>query len=354
VQRFDVVAKVTVLFSTLTTGLTVLLLSLGYGLRSVVTLNALVPLAALVLYLVIDARIVPEFRPVPRWDRALLARLFSFGGYALVTTLGGALLFHFDKFALGSLAGVALVTFYVVPGALAQKIHSAASQLGVVVFPAASDLLARGELERVRRLYVRATRFIVLFLLSVSIPPLLLAHDLLLHWLGRDFAEKSTSVLVILIATYFVIGLTAVPYFVVLGAGKPKVGAAFSAVPALINVVLVFVLIPPFELTGAATAYLLSTVPVPFFVRYVERRILQLDTRFWLALLVRVLPASAAQAGVCLLLSPLVTGLGTLIAVLAAALPVLVVVYYLLGFFDQGDRELIHQLVPPLGRLSRA
>lgn len=345
-QRFGLTTSVTVSLSAANAVATVLLLSSGYGLRALVVLNMLLPLTATVIFVVFLRRILPEVRLVPRWDAEQARRIAQFGGYALVVTLSSVVLFQLDKLLLGAFAGVAAVTFYVVPAALSQKIHSAASQLATITFPVSSSLSATGETERVKNLYLRATGFVLLFVVTVAVPPSILARPLLEHWLGGAFPARSTTVLILLNATYALVALTAVPFYVLLGLGHVRVAALFAALTAALNVALVILLVPSHGVVGAAVAFLLSNAPVPFFIFFVEHRVLALTRSPWPSLLARLTVPVLAQAGLCLLLAPFVSNLAEVLAVFVIALPIPVGLYYALGFFDAADRELLARLVP--------
>lgn len=346
-QRYDVATKVNVVITTVGAGGTAAVLLAGLGLRAVMVLTSIaIPLLALGAYAVIDRRIYRNLRFRLYWERDLAVQLGSFAGFAFISNTAGLVLFQFDKVLLGSLASVSAVTYYVVPGNLAQRVHSASANLASVVFPAASDLFAREDMAAVRRLYVRATRFVVLFIVSTSIPALVFADKLLRYWIGPGFADHGTTVLRILLVTYSIMALNVVPYYVTLGAGRPRIAALFNIVTALINVVLVIVLIPRFGATGAAVAYLISVVPFVGFIWYAEARLLAVSEAFWLRLVTRLLIPIAAQIGVCLALRPLIHGLLSVLCAILIVLPIPALVGLLVGLFDDDDRVLLRRLVP--------
>lgn len=343
-QRFDIQALVRFTLSSCTALLTVLVLTLGLGLRGLVIALVVEPVLGLILFFRVGKRLFPALRPVPRWDPDLMRRLSAFSGYAFLANIAGVVLFQFDRVLLGAISGVVAVTFYVIPGTLAQRLHAAASALTAVVLPASSDLMARDDYARVRALYIRATRIALLFLLSFGIPAICFARPILRYWLGADFAREGTTVLQLLVGTYLLAGLTTVPYYIVLGAGRPRIAALFSALTAGTNLVLISFLIPLYGIVGAAAGYLGSMVAAPPFIWYVERRVLTLPGSFWPHLGVRLTIPVAIQVGVCLLLLPLATSLGLTILLLAGTIPLLAGVWFGLGFSDRGDRQLLLQL----------
>lgn len=350
-QRFGVSAALKIGLHAPTALCTVLAAYLGFGLRGVMVVALAGHMVGLVVFTWVNRRLLPGFRPVLRWNSPVLLRLFSFSAFTFVANVAGVVLFQLDKILIGALDSVAGVTYYTIPGGLAQTIHAAVASLAVVALPLSSDLIARGDIARVRQLYVRATRFVVLFTVSVSIPLYVFSEKILLYWLGPTFADKSTAVLRILILTYGMLALTAIPYYLALGANKPWVPAVFSIFTAVLNVGLVLVLIPRFGIVGAAVGYLASTAAVPFFVWYFERRVLGVTQRIWLELLRKLALPAVWQVLVCYLAITLVTNVAVLLVVLAATSMVLPVLYYAFGFFDDEDKALLKRLALGRGQL---
>jgi O-antigen/teichoic acid export membrane protein len=344
-QRWDISAAVGIGWTTVAAITGVVVVSLGYGLRVFVVANALVVPIAIASMIAINRRLLPEFRPIFRVNRTLLKKIFSFSGFIFVGNVSGFVLFELDKVLIGSLASVALVTYYVIPGALARRLHSASASLATVLLPVASDLLARGEHRRVEAMYRRAVTLVTLFVVTFGIPATIYSQKIMLYWLGSDFAAKSSDVLRLLIATYAVLSLSAVPYYVAVGAGRPVVTAMSSLGAALLNVGLILFLIPRFGLIGAAVAYLLSTAPVIGFIWYTEKRILGLRRGPWIPLMAKLLIPVTAQVVVGAFALSLVTNLLTLLLVLSAVILILPLTFYLCGFVDPDDRELFLRLL---------
>ena len=340
VQRFDITAKVNTAYATASVLAAVALVAAGRGVVAVVVANLMATVLAVIAYALIDRRLLPiSFG----WslDRTTARRMTAFTSLTLVSTVSATVLVQLDKFVIGSVLTVAAVTFYVVPANLAMRLHTAADQIALAVFPVASELFTRGERERVHRLYVRATRLVLAFLVAVAVPPFVLAGDILRVWLGADFAAESTGVLMILLGTYALLGLSAVPFYVALGAGRPGVNAVFSLACATLNVVLMIILIPRHGIVGAAVAYLGSMVPVPLFIAFVERRILGTSSALWLPVLARIAPVAVAQAVVCaLVLEPLADGVASLLLALGAGVALFPALYLASGLAHAEDRAL--------------
>ncbi len=350
-QRFDITGKLNLIVSTFSVLLTVILLKLGGGLISIVVLGLSISFFAIFVYAAINRHLIPSLRFRPRIDRRALKLMLIFGGYATVSSVASTVLFQLDKFILASTLSAAAVAYYVIPGTLTIKIHGSIVALTTVIFPLSSSLLAEGNVERLQKLYIRATR-IVFTLLALGITPMyVLAYSFLLQWLGQDFADKSTVVLQLLLATYSLLALTAIPFFVLFGAGKPKVAALFSVISGVLNIALLFLLIPSMGINGAALAYLLSVLPCIWFVRYVEKSILQFSSRqFYIRLLSRLSVLVAVSLGLSFLLQQYITSLLSFVVAYGVVVLVSGAAFLVLGLADKEETNLLRSLWRKLKR----
>ncbi|MDX6424535.1 MAG: hypothetical protein QOI67_2006 [Gaiellaceae bacterium] len=353
-QRYDVVAKVKIVFITATgIGIVALLLA-GFGLRAVVLVNAIGEPLALLTYFALGRRAFPGLTMRPLWDKLKLRRLLTFSGWVFVANASGLFLFQMDRIFLGSLASVELVTYYAVPGSVAGYIYAATVTVSMVAITVSASLAAEGKTDQLAQLYIRATRLVTVFVLSVSIPTLVFAREILLEWIGPEMADRSSEVFRVLILTYVALALTVIPFNILIGAGRPRIPATINLVMAVINVALVLLLVPRYELMGAAVAYLGSVAIFPVAIWYVERRFLRLGRSPWRALIPRLVVPSAVQAGVCLAVLPLIDNLILLVAALVASPALFGLTYFLLGGVDNNDlalvRPLMHSVRSAFGR----
>ena len=352
-QRFDTVTVANLISTTAGAAGTVAVLSLGWGLRALMVVTALQPALMLLLVVRSNRRLLPDLVVRPAYDGPLMRRMVSFSAYSFISNTAGAILFQIDKFVLGALASVSLVTYYVVPGNVAQRLHIGVSGLASVALPVSADLHARGERAALNDVYVRATRAIALVIVSLTVPAFVFARQLLLEWVGEAFATTSFGTLRVLIVTYALLALTSLPYYLALGMGRPRILAVFNVVTAIINVVLIVILIPRYGLIGAAVAYLASTVTVPALILYVERRLLALDRSPWPVLIVRLGLVAVGQAVCCLLLRPLATGLTQVIALLFLGVAIGPALALISGYLTPQDRATLARLIRVRGLSGR-
>ena len=344
-QRFDSVTFASLIATTGGAAGAVVVLSLGWGLRGLIVVTALQPGLMLLLLIRSNKRLMPDLAVRPTFDWSLLRKMMSFSAYSFLSNTAGAILFQVDKFVLGALTNVSLVTYYVVPGNVAQRLHAGMSRLTGVALMVSADLHARGERKALNDFYVRATRVIALAIVSFVVPTFVFARQLLFEWVGEDFAVTSFGTLRLLLLTYGLLALCTLSYSLALGIGRPQIMAVFNVVTAIINVVLIVILIPRYGMIGAAVAYLASMVTVPVLLLYIERRLLELERSPLPWLIVRLGLVAAGQAACCLLLRPLAVGLGQVIGLLLLGVAIGPVLALLTGYLTPQDRETFLRLV---------
>jgi O-antigen/teichoic acid export membrane protein len=344
-QRFDLSTRVSLTFSTVGPFSTVVLVVAGQGLPAIAAASLAVNVVAAYVYFRVARRLLMINRLPLGIDRDLLRGLARFGGWFITASIGITVLYQFDKILLGSLLSVAAVTYYVVPGSLANRIQGAVGAATQIVFPASSALFAQGRTDALARLYRDGTRMSVLFGATLGVPMAVFADRFLLDWLGGDFAERSTVVMVLLVATYVLLGLTGVAWGIGFGSGRAKVNACFALGMGALDVVLLYVLVPIYGITGAAVAYLVSAaIGAPALISYVERRVVGLSGREFLAEYARVLPAALVTAAGAFALRGLAVGLIATLALMALAAVALPTLYLVLGLATPRDRALLGQV----------
>ncbi len=344
-QRFDLVALLNTAILTASACATLGLVVAGFGLIAVVAATASAAAATTGTYFGLAKRLSPSMRFRPVFELKIMKSILSFSSLVFLVQISSAVLLQLDRIVLGAVASVSLVSYYVVPGLLAQRLQMVTVKVTVVLFPAATDLVARGDIARVVTLYRRATGMLAVGLLSVVTPLIVGAPELLHFWLGGDFAEKSGNILRILIVTSFVTAMTTVAYYTALAFARPGVPAVFYGVGAVGNVGLMIALIPPFGLMGAAVAYLASAIPLLGLVWFAETRLLSLTGRHWLALVRRTAPMIALEAVLAAVAMHLSTNLFE--AILGIGVPAAAgLLLYFAVLADEADRRTLDAFLP--------
>jgi len=115
-----------------------------------------------------------------------------------------------------------------------------------------------------------------------------------------------------------------------------------TVVATAVNVALIFALNGLLGLDGIALAYLLSVAPLPIFIRYVERDLVDVSHRIWLGIAARVIPPAVLQGVLCwFVLEPLATNIALVISLLVVGMVLFPLAYFGLRLAPGEDRQLL-------------
>jgi O-antigen/teichoic acid export membrane protein len=347
IQRYDLTTKVNIVIGTSLTLLIVLAVSLGYGLKQVVVINFVSSVISLVVYLAIAKIHLRNISIKLQFNPTILLKLFRFGMYSLLMIFASALYLQLDRLMIGSFLGAASVAFYVVPATVAMGLHSIVVNLMGVVFPLCSHLYATGEYEKLRELYLKASKYAFIVVISLATPVIVLSTQIMSHWMNAEYGMKSGLVLAILSISAVFTSQTAVPVFILDGMGKPSVNAKFATLSALINICLCLLLIPRIGLTGAALANLGCLTVVILYLSTLDRTIMHVGIKrivreIWL----KPLAIGVIQA-ICIyfIFMPLIKSRLSLLLGILASIAIYYLALFLFKVFTTEDRDLFKQYI---------
>lgn len=340
-MRYDVASRLEVLFGVLVPLLTVLVLMAGYGLFEVILLRvAASALHCLLLWRCIR-RLLPDL--APRWPGMAVRRdLLGFSAWSFLSRFAALSYAHADKLIVGALCGVTALAYFTVAATLANRVLGLTYRLSGVLFPAASALAAGGELARLDRLYLKATRYVVFLNAAMLVLVALFARQILLVWMDAQFARHGALVLALMALSQFVDSLTSLPSLVNDGMGHPRVSGVFAVARAGAGTLLVYCGVAGWGIDGAACGHLMaSALFSAAFIGYVHGRTVPtalpaLLLRGYAPTLLGVLGV-AACAG---LAERLLARSGLAVAVIVVATLGALCAHGMLFVIDKGDRAL--------------
>jgi O-antigen/teichoic acid export membrane protein len=216
--QYDVCALVSISTSAVSAASVVIAMKLGGGLRALAIIEACASALQLLLFAVIVRRLMPHWLPRPQADSEILSKLTKLGSAFSLGTVASIVLLHGPRMVLSRTLGLSFVTHYSVPWNMTFRLTQLAYAGIETTFPVAARLSASGEMQAVRLLYARATLGVFVIGCSVCIPLFMVAPELLLVWLGSEFAENAAPVLRILAVGSVLHSLAIVPYFLLCAA----------------------------------------------------------------------------------------------------------------------------------------
>ena len=254
-QRFDLSTTIKMLSSVASLSIPAIGAVYGASLPSILLVVLASRLVICGLYAFAIRHALPAIRWVRSRDLAQLRRILSFGGWVLVSNSVTPLLLYFDRFALGSMAGLAAVGFYTAPYEGVTRLLLIPVSLIGSLLPALTSMEAKGEGERFGDLASTSMRALMVVMAAPLALVFVFGPELLRVWLGSQYAEQSSTALRILSVGVFANAL-ACPLFISLYAkNRPDLPAKFHLIELAIHIPLTIVLIRSFGIAGAAAAW---------------------------------------------------------------------------------------------------
>jgi O-antigen/teichoic acid export membrane protein len=222
------------------------------GLETLVTLNTVASIAVSILIaslLVIAARTFQKSRW--RADRAMLRRMIAYGMKFHVSILAGAIILRADLLVVNHFRGAAEAGVYSVATQFAMMLMLLPGVVATLLFPrVTAEQDARGE----TTCQVTRQTTLIMFLCCLAAVPFSLLLPVIY---GAEFRD-ATSLLLILLPGVYLISLETVLVQHFNALGLPLAIPLYWVVTLVLNLVLVFALVPRFGAQGAAIASTIS------------------------------------------------------------------------------------------------
>jgi O-antigen/teichoic acid export membrane protein len=352
-QRYDIAVRLSLGQLTVYNVAILIAVLCGFGLRTMYVINIISTVGLVIFWYVHVRRLLPGTRFGFSWVREEIIKAYQFGLLAAVATFSNSALAQLDRLLIPLYTGPVQLSYYSLPGSVAQKSAGLTGSLGTILFPLTSTLESLGNVAAIEAVYRRCFRGVTVVAAAVCVAIATFRYHILYFWLGKDFAEQGSHILLILTGTYFILSVYAPLTNFLLGLGKVRFLTFVSVVLAALNLVALLLLLPTYGIVGAAWAFLIGVLPVPVIFYWTERAILRLSGigMFYAKLYLRILIVAGISYGVIeYLFLPFVQNLWSLLFFGAVGVVLFVVLYVFLGFAEKEDVALVTGYVRSLLR----
>ncbi|HET7417616.1 MAG TPA: polysaccharide biosynthesis C-terminal domain-containing protein [Solirubrobacterales bacterium] len=252
-------------------------------------------------------------------DRGFEHRAWSFAALSTLSIVLSTVVFKRSEFFfLEHYADNAAIAVYSIAFASVYGITALTEALGNTVMPAFATLFGSGDENRIRLGFERGQRLLILFALPLTAGAVAFGPELLSLVYGRQYSETG-ELLQIMVLGVPLLALMGLANAYLNGLGKIRPVLAITALAAVVNLSLAFILIPGLEARGAALANLGSqlvagAITIAYADHLLGRRGIHSRT------LLATFAASAVAGGLGFLVADELGGLaGVLLGAMAAA-----------------------------------
>lgn len=259
-QRFYLVNATLVTVTILQAIAWTVVLALGGGLVELGIATVALSLGGQLARFLLARRCVPGTSISPRLiDRAMARRFTGLSVWFFVLDMSRVMVIRLDTVVVGLVVGVPAAGVYAVGQRLTLALEQLVEPLTKSFFPHSSSLSAGEDHEALRRSLVVGTRLSLAIAAPIALALAFLAGPLLHLWLGADF-EDAATVVVLLAAAVAIAALTRTGLLMLQGVGQVRVPALITGAEAVLNLVLSIILAHEMGLQGVALGTLIAVV----------------------------------------------------------------------------------------------
>lgn len=179
--------------------------------------------------------------------------LLKSGGWMSVSTVLAPVLTTTDRFIIGAILSVSLVTYYSTPVDMLMKLQVFSAALMAVVFPAfAASYLSNTH--RTQVLFTKSAWLLGVVMFLIALLTVLFGQQVLSLWLDEAFAQQSKWVLYWAAIGLFVNALSFVPFALLQAIGRADITAKINLIELPFYFVVLFFALAQWGIVGAAIA----------------------------------------------------------------------------------------------------
>lgn len=176
----------------------------------------------------------------------------GFGKWIAVSNTINPIMGHLDRYLIGLIITLSAVTFYTAPFDMVQKVNLLPISMTAVLFPAFT--LTSDAIKKSSSILSKSVLMTLVFVFPMVACVVFFSEEILLLWLGQEFANQSGLVLQILAIGVFFNSTSQVIFTYIQAIGLPKRTAQIHMFEFVFYVPLLWLLISGFNIIGAALA----------------------------------------------------------------------------------------------------
>lgn len=251
-QRFYILNWTSIGSTLLRAGLIVYFLNRGHGLITIALITVALPILSSILRGIIAFRLCPVPLGLRYVDRDSFRNMATYGGTTFLVIVAGRLRFKTDQLVLGGMMSAVAITYFSIGARIVDYAQEFVSSMAQIFVPMSSQSEAKGDLDRLRKIYIAGNRVCALLILPLTATLILLGKHVIRIWVGARYVPHSYPVLVVLIVPYTLMLMQSASGRVLFGIAKHQAMAKVTLIEGIANLILSIALVPPLGIVGDA------------------------------------------------------------------------------------------------------
>ncbi|MCA9731286.1 MAG: flippase [Deferribacteres bacterium] len=253
-QRFDFINYVTIPVNSLSFIIPIFSIW-GMQLSTIMLCIIAMRIIATFIYLLQCWQLFPACKIPQMPHREIIKKLSSYGMWITVSGIINPVLVYVDRFLIGSILSMEMLTFYAAPMEAIQRLRILPNALMITLFPEFSAGVSKSQIDMQYMLFGKSFKTILMTTGLICLSLFVFSEELIHLWLGVDYVAKSAAIVKIVSISIVFNFLALVPFTFLQGIGRPDLTAKFHLFESLFYFFLLGFLIRNFGLVGAAYAW---------------------------------------------------------------------------------------------------
>jgi O-antigen/teichoic acid export membrane protein len=192
--------------------------------------------------------------------------ILKYSFYSFIISVSTLILYETDSIVIGLFLNTSFITVYAIANRLVKYLRLISWGFGDVFSPASSKLVAICEIDKIERLLINGTKYLLIILLPITLAYIFVGDEFIHLWVGEKYASSSGKILIIL-ASSQVLAMAQYPAGAILyGMNKHKILALLVFLEAILNILLSIIFINNFGIIGVAWGTAIPIILVYTFI----------------------------------------------------------------------------------------
>lgn len=251
-QRFYILNWTNIVSNLLRAGLIVIALKHGKGILAVALITVTLPLLASISRGFFALRLCPVPFGFKYVNRATFRQIANYSGITFMIMIASQLKFKTDEIVIGSFMSLAAITYFNVGARIVDYAGMVVRTLSQIFVPMTSQSEARGEMGRLRKIFLLGNRVCAFTIFPICVILIILGKSVIEVWVGKKYVADSYPVLVIMILCCTLWWAQGASGRILLGMSKHGTWAIVTISEGVANLILSIILVRPYGIIGDA------------------------------------------------------------------------------------------------------
>jgi|SRR5215467_6882157 len=200
-------------------------------------------------------------------SKATFKEIFSYGSTTFMISVADKLRFKTDAMVIGTFLSAAAITPFAIGSRLVEYGISLVDSMVQIFTPMSSHFHAKGEVDRLRSMFIAGNRACALIVFPICAGLILLGKPVIQVWMGAKYVSASYPILLVLLIPNTLRMAQATSSRILFGMARHKTLAIVVFAEGIVNLVLSIALVRPYGIMGDAIGTAIPlTVTCLFFL----------------------------------------------------------------------------------------